>query len=247
MASQIIAAGNANAMYNHHIPIIPYDWSIRSPTIFIVFEVLSQSTEAGWVSKSTNTQRRMQLSFSLSHFHPLRLLLFSRFFRGQGTRTRGKRAMFSSSSHFLCTRNLEGCCFHLKARLRMGLKWSLQRPPTCTMYYYYHHYYIRYFQFRPLDVLTLTALLVRLLLDSDFCTHCTLLPNNSHSKIHANNLLVIMLGHANWVSGACLLTFETSEHYYRGWNGRGEYVKGWKSLSYIFIPIFVPKLYHCAR
>ena len=75
MASQIIAAGNASAMYNHHIPIIPYERNIRSSTIFIVFEVLSQSTEAGWVSRSTNTQRRMQLSFSLSHFHPPRLLL----------------------------------------------------------------------------------------------------------------------------------------------------------------------------
>ena len=211
----------------------------------------SEPEHRGWLGleeyQHPKEDAALFLALSLSSSEAATTLLFSRFFRGQGTRTRGKRAMFSSSSHFLCTRNLEGCCFHLKARLRMGLKWSLQRPPTCTMYYYYHHYYIRYFQFRPLDVLTLTALLVRLLLDSDFCTHCTLLPNNSHSKIHANNLLVIMLGHANWVSGACLLTFEISEHYYRGWNGRGEYVKGWKSLSYIYIPIFVPKLYHCAR
>ena len=147
---------------HHHIPIIPYERSIRrSPSISIVFEVLSQrSTEAGWVSRSTNTQRRMQLSFSLSHFHPpptRLLLLFSRFFRGQGTRTRGKRAMFSSSSHFSCTRNLGGCrCFHLKAvRVRMGLK------PSKAVYLYNYYYWYGTYATTLLSVSTTQ------------CTYCT--------------------------------------------------------------------------
>ena len=178
------------------------------------------------------------LALSLSSSEAATTLLFSRFFRGQGTRTRGKRAMFSSSSHFSCTRNLEGCCFHLKARVRTGLKWSLQRPPTCTTTTIITTTYATSSFHHSMYLLSL----VRLLLDLDFCTHCTLLPNNSHLKILASKLLVIMLGHAN-LSQQWLLV----DLWDIGWNGRGEYVNGWENLSYIFIHIFVPKLYHCAR
>ena len=106
------------------------------------------------------------LALSLSSSEAATTLLFSRFFRGQGTRTRGKRAMFSSSSHFSCTRNLEGCCFHLKARVRTGLKWSLQRPPTCTT--------TTTNTLLPVSTTrcTYSYCTFRLLLDFDFCTHC---------------------------------------------------------------------------